>query len=263
MARYITREILCEAYTHLDIQLYDDKEALKQLKIALQPFFEERARFLLGDNVEIQVKFEPGSLRTKLTVYGSAGAILLNVINGYGSFRQGVTSLTRDVSSLAESANLEVLFRTRTPYCDRINIEKRKGVFGRVDALIANLDAVSSSVLAAKRPTNDKDILNANGQIDRLAEWGIKANRLFEKLEDPETIACVSEGLGKELNQIPVDFQWSSDLNGSSLRSQSAQSDPNLFGKLQGISARYKATLQALKNEMTTRLSHSQAQLEK
>ena len=74
MANYLKKDILCEAYTHLDIGLYENKEELDKLKRNMQNFLEERARFLFGDEVTVQVSFEEGSLKTTLTVLGCQSA---------------------------------------------------------------------------------------------------------------------------------------------------------------------------------------------
>lgn len=130
MANYIKAEILAEAYTHLEIDLFEDKAKLESLKRELTSFFQERASFLFGTDVEIKVEFEEGSLKTKIIAIGSAAATLTAVVGAYGDFRQSVTQLASDATSLAQSANMEVIFRTKTPHCDRLRIEKRKGVFG-------------------------------------------------------------------------------------------------------------------------------------
>ncbi|TEA79851.1 hypothetical protein [Allopusillimonas ginsengisoli] len=259
MARYISREILCEAYTHLDINLYSNKQALQELERKLKPFFEERAKFLLGDDVTVEIKFEPGSLKTRLTVLGSAGLIMLNTLTSYGSFRQGVEALSRDAASLAESANLEVLFRTRTPYCDRINIERRKGVFGRVDDHLSKLDAIGIAISSSDLPRNDHDIQQANALVDRLVDWNIQVSKLFTKLESPDTIACVAEGLEYELNKFTKTFPWSKRLQQSSLRGQLARADPGHHGKLVALAARLTTTVTSIQKDMTARHQQSGA----
>ncbi|MFY0448402.1 hypothetical protein ACOMHD_10190, partial [Xanthomonas codiaei] len=129
MANYIKKEILAEAYTHLDIEIFDDKLRLDQLRSELTAFFKERASFLFGTDVDIVVEFEEGSLKTRVIAFGSAAAVIAGAIGAYPSFKEGVTHIANDAVAIAQSANIEVIFRTRTAYCDRLRVEKRRGVF--------------------------------------------------------------------------------------------------------------------------------------
>ena len=96
MANYINSEILAEAYTHLEIDLYEDKVKLATLKQELTTFFHERASFLFGTDVEIKIEFEEGSLKTKIIAIGSAAATIVGVLGSYGDFRQSVNQLAND-----------------------------------------------------------------------------------------------------------------------------------------------------------------------
>ena len=126
MANYITNEVLSEAYTHLDIHIFEDKVKLEALRQELIRFYHERASFLFGADVQIKVIFEEGSLRTRIVAIGSAAVMIATAVAGYGSFRQSVIQLSSDAVALAQAANLEVIFRTKTPYCDRIRVENVK-----------------------------------------------------------------------------------------------------------------------------------------
>ncbi|CAK7021379.1 MAG: hypothetical protein KER_00848 [Kerstersia gyiorum] len=259
MARYISKEILCEAYTHLNIDRYHTADAREKLKNQLLPFFEERAKFLLGDEVQIEVIFETGSLITKLRVVGCAGAVFLS---GYGDFRESVAHLTRDVASLAESANLEVLFRTKTQYCDRVNIEKRKGVFGRVDDLLNKLDRIGSDISSKTVPSSTKAAGEAEQKVDALVDWNKRVEELFSKLDSPQTKACVAQGLLDELSKIPNQFGWNHLLSSSGIRGASARSDADLLGKLSGTNTRLKVTVSSIKKDLETRIKHAESDIE-
>jgi hypothetical protein len=253
MARYISKEILCEAYTHLDIDIFDDKVALAKLKTTLLPFFEERAKFLLGDDVEIEIVFEPGSLKTKLRVLGSAGVALALAVNSYGSFRESITSLARDATTLTESANLEVIFRTKTQYCDRITIEKRKGVFGRVDELISSLDKLKSNINADQPPTATKAVHDTNATIDRLLEWNKRVDALFEKLDSGTTKQCIADGLVPELQKFPTEFGWNKLLTGNGIRGATIRADASKLAELESLNARLNSVVKSLRKDMKAR----------
>jgi len=254
VARYISQEILCEAYTRLNTNLYNTDEARARLRDQLLPFFEERARFLLGDEVQVEIVFETGSLITKLRVVGSAGLIVLPLLTGYAPFKESVSQLTRDVTLLAESANLEVLFRTNTPYCDRINIEKRKGVFGRVDDLLSRLDKIGREISSDVLPNSTRAVEEVEAKVDAIVDWNGKVGELFSKLDSAETKVCVSQGLLDELAKFPASFGWTQLLLSAGIRGSSVRSDASLLGKLSGSNTRLKVTLTSIQKDLKQRM---------
>lgn len=260
MANYIKSEILAEAYTHLEVDLFQDKTKLEALRRELTSFFQERASFLFGTNVEIKVEFEEGSLKTKIIAIGSAAATLAGVVGTYGDFRQSVTQLASDATSLAQSANMEVVFRTKAPHCDRLRIEKRKGVFGRVASLIGDLDAVSSNLIDSKFPTTHIKLRAANAVTDALLSWEVSADSLFSKFSDPETTACVANGLLAEVKKLPRHLPWHSQLSQSSFQNQIVEADSDFAGQVAAASARYTATLRSIEKKLNDRGKISVAQ---
>lgn len=249
MANYINQEILCEAYTHLNIDIFDNKEALQKLKNVLIPYFSERAKFLLGSEVEVRIEFEEGSLKTKLQVVGSAGLVLMNALSpatlpgkavtgltavtlAYKPFKESIQQLSEDAKALAQSANLEVIFQTQTPYCDRVNIERRNGVFGRVEDLLAQLDNVASLVGNDDVPSNQIELNESIRAVERLNLWSNKADNLFEKISSPLTEECIAGGLLESIKNMPLDFAWEKKLNNGGLSSKIIKSDPQHYGQL-------------------------------
>ncbi|EGD03911.1 hypothetical protein B1M_14127 [Burkholderia sp. TJI49] len=255
LANYIDEEILCEAYTHLEIDIFQDKAKLAKLKHELAAFMEERAKFFfLGDDVRVKVEFEEGSLKTRVIVLGAAASTLVAGISAYGSFRSGVDQISKDATMLAQSANQELIFRTRTAYCDRISIEKRKGVFGRVDALLGELDAVRLIVADPKLPTRSIDLREFNGASDKLVEWDSKADKLFGKLSAAETQGCIAAGLLEELERFPDAAPWEADLRKRSFRATLVESDPKRAADLAAAAAKYAAVIRSLRSKMEARV---------
>lgn len=168
-------------------------------------FFSERAKFLFGEDVSIEIEFEEGSLVTKLKVVGSAALVLNLAFIQYGSFRQSVDYLVKDSTQLAQSANLEMVFRTKAAYCDRVSVEKRKGVFGRVDELLGELDSIKNQLGESSMPRN-KRALSGFEKVttERLLDWHKKVEALFDKLDHDDTKACVSAGLLEEIEHCPL-----------------------------------------------------------
>lgn len=254
MANYISTEILAEAYSHLEIEVFNDKAKLEALRRELTSFFQERASFFFGGDVEIKVVFEEGSLKTRVIAIGSVAATLLTAVGAYGGFRDGVVQLANDAATLAQSANMEVVFRTRTAQCDRLRIEKRKGVFGRVAALLYELDNVASSLSSTRLPTTHIRLKDTTVTIDALLKWDSNVDRLFEKFEGPETEACVAQGLLDEVRRLPRSVPWLEELNQGGFRVDVTRSDPNLAGQIDATAARYAATIKALEKKLRDRL---------
>jgi hypothetical protein len=262
LANYITKEILSEAYTHLDIELFEDKVKLEKLKQELTKFYQDRASFLFGSKVEIEVLFEEGSLKTRILAIGSAAALIAGgVLANYGTFRESVIQLSSDAVSLAQAANLEVIFRTKTPYCDRIRVEKRKGVFGRVSTRLAELDAIKNVIDSSRLPTNNNKLHEANTAVDSLLTWDSNLDVLFTKFDGPETEACVAEGLIEEIKKLPRQLPWHADLGKSSFRAELATNDPTFSGNVAAVATRYATSLKTIEKKLKDRMTQSIAKL--
>lgn len=243
MANYINGEILSEAYSHLNVDVINDEVALEKLKNELTSFFEERAKFMFGDAVKIEIEFEEGSLITKIKVVGSAALAIGVALNTYGSFRQSIDYLASDATTLAQSANLEMVFRTRAAYCDRVRVEKRRGVFGRVDELLNELDLIKRDISESKLPTTERSLSGFSRHVDRLNDWNIKANTLFDKFDSEATTACVAAGLLEELDKFPTAAPWESELKGQDFRTEVIRSNPAFAGKVSGRAQEFKETV--------------------
>lgn len=250
MSRYINTEILCESYTKFDIDIYDDKDKLASLKYNLDRFFSERAKFLFGEDVQVVIEFEKGSLKTKITVIGSAALALGIAIGEYGSFRQGVTQISSDAVMLTQSANLEMAFRTRAAYCDRLVMEKRPGVFGRLKNQLNELDSIRAIASSTSIPITAHTLNDYAANVDRLIQWDKTTDKLFAKFQSPDTIACVASGLIEEFEKFPEDAPWIGQLETQSLRSRIANMDPDFSGNIAGNAARYKAAIKSIKNKL-------------
>lgn len=254
MTNYINTEILCEAYSKLDIDIFDDKDRLKELERQLVSFFTERAKFSFGEDIRVEVEFEEGSLITKLKVIGGAVIALTTAVSSYGSFREGVTQIASDATMLAHSANYEVIFRTKTAYCDRIDAERRKGIFGRVEELIDLLDEAHRGIGISEIPKNPAAVANFEKSIDRLLEWEQKSNKFFRKISDEPTIGCISAGLLEELEKLPNEPKWKSEIEQGTFRAAVATNTSSKAGEVAAAAARMSEVVKAVKKGMENRL---------
>lgn len=246
MTNYIDRELLCEAYTHLDIESFNDPESRQRLEAELRDFIEPRAQFIFGEEVELRFEFEEGSLKTKIAVLGSVAAL----ISAYPSFRDGTEQLARDAVVLAQASNLEVIFKTRTNLCDRIRIEKRSGVFGRINELLRSAETIRDNSGHHRFPRTEEDITLIRDNVDQLRKWYEDAEKLLGKLDSEETRACVASGFLEELERFPEELPWAEEARKDTFRARMLQEDVDLAAQLDGVAAQYARLLQLTKRSL-------------
>lgn len=258
MANYIDREILCEAYTHLDIETFSTADSRAQLEQQLRSFIQPRAQFIFGQNVDLEISFEDGSLKTKIAILGAVATM----ISTYPDFKEGVENLTRDATILAQAANLEVVFNTQTNHCDRIRIEKRTGVLGRVNHLLNSAERIRDEAGHERIPTNELDLRRITENVDDLQNWYHEADKLIAKLDGADAKACVAAGLLEELERFPENLAWHAATHQDNFRARVLIEDIELASALDAVAARYARLLAVTKshllrhvNAVATRLS--------
>ena len=254
MTNYINTEILCEAYSKLDIDIFHDKEKLRALEEELITFFGQRAKFSFGNDVRIEVEFEEGSLITKLKVIGGAVAVLTTAVSSYGSFREGVTQIASDATMLAQSANYEVIFRTKTAYCNRMDAERRKGIFGRVQVLLDSLDNVQRGFAEDEIPKNTAALAKFEKSTKALLAWEQSSDKFFRKISDKPTIGCIAAGLLQELEQLPDEPKWKSEIKNGTFRAAVATNTSAKAADVAAAAARMSEAVKAVKENMRNRL---------
>lgn len=259
MANYIDQELLCEAYTHFNIEEYPSEATRAQLKTELKHFFEERAKFLFGEEISIEIEFEEGSLKTKLKVIGKKsilGAVAL--VTAYGSIRAGIDSIARDSTMLAQSGILEIAFRSKTAFCDQVAVERRKGVFGRASEFMTQLDGIRDVLNTSTIPDKQEALNTFNRRINDLITWDQRIDSLFAKLENSSTKGCIAAGLLEELAKLSDEAPWLEELEGKSFRSRTLRADAELYAKLKGSAAAMQGVVAIAKKKMVERVMQAE-----
>ena len=180
MANYINKDILCQAYIHID-PVPIDKNELEDFKAALEAFLSTRGKFFIYDEVDADVELKDGSLKVYATVVGS----LYLAIAQYGSFRSGVDYLASDVKRLSETLVSESLFQSKSRHDNIIRAEARIGVAGRLKQLVDEIEFVESRV------GEDSPRVIAK-RLETIAE---NTQQLLDKLNDPQDIPYLKENL--------------------------------------------------------------------
>lgn len=165
VADYIDRNILCQAYVHIEVDHLSSPE-LDDLKRHLGLFVETRGRFFLYEEVSTDVEFKEGSLKMYLTV---AGALYI-AIGQYGSFRSGVDFLATDAKRLAECIASESLFLTKSRHDKTIRVEARLGVAGSLKAAVDKLERIKNELGTVPLPHSTKEIVELKAEVSKLMD---------------------------------------------------------------------------------------------
>ena len=249
MARYINKEIICEAYIHLEVDDSFSPEKIKKIEAELKSFFDARVKFLLGDSVQTEVETEPGSLKVKLTAFAGVATLLGAAVINYPNFREGVRTLHEDSKLLAEATNLETIFVTKTPSCDRLHAEARTGVIGRIAKLVSSIENLRDQAKNLAAPTKKTDInriIETTRAVDNLSTEAVK---LLSKVQTDEDRFCIAKGLFSAFKQLPETLQAEKELKNSPLK-QSILNGLNLDIATAAEFQRYSAAVRNAKETL-------------
>lgn len=144
MADYIDKNILSQAYIHVEPKGLDSEQDLLVFKEHIQKFVETRTAFYLHPDMSIKVEFEEGSLKARITVFGAIG-ILLQAVSSYPDLRQGIALIYGDSKRLAEYIVSEVQFSTKAKHEDVIRLEARTGIIGSLHKILSQLESIKRS----------------------------------------------------------------------------------------------------------------------
>jgi hypothetical protein len=188
VADYIDRNILCQAYVHIQLPKGMDAAKLSDLKKHLELFIKTRGQFFLYEDVETDVEFKDGSLKVVASI---AGALYVAIAQ-YGSFRDGVNFLTTDTKRLAECVVSESLFLTKSRHGETIRTEARIGVVGTLKVALDKLDHIKEEMGSASLQTTNRQIVDLQQQIETL----------IGNLNDPADPPFVSSELCKLVESV-------------------------------------------------------------
>lgn len=189
MADYIDKNILCQAYVHVELPENITPGELDQIKEHLRQFTEARAKFFVYPDVIVEVEFREGSLKSYLTI---AGAIYI-AIGNYGGFREGIDYLHTDIKRLADSLVSETLFMTRARHHSIRRTEARTGVIGSLKVLVDDLTTLESSL-------GQISVDESARRIRRLKE---DAERLLENVRDNDDRNAIEAEFDRFTDALP------------------------------------------------------------
>jgi len=189
MADYIDKNILCQAYVHVDLPVGITPEQLETIKQHLTEFANSRAKFFVYPEVEVEVEFKEGSLKTYITI---AGSIYVAIV-GYGEFRHGVDYLYTDVKRLADTMVAESLFMTKAKHASIRRTEARTGVVGSLKLLVDEINTLEASL-------GQISVDEAARRIKRIKD---DAEVLISNVRDDQDIDSIEDDLDRFADKLP------------------------------------------------------------
>lgn len=165
MADYIDRNILCQAYIHIEpLGLDEDEYSILQNQIA--HFIETRGRFFLYSEITTDVELKAGSLK----VYATIAGCLYLAIGQYGDFRSGLDYISTDVKRLSESIVNESLFLSKSRHENIIRVEARVGVIGSLKKAVDDIEYIEQQMGQSDSKALTKKLRNTRIEIEKLLE---------------------------------------------------------------------------------------------
>lgn len=197
MADYINKNILSQAYIHVEPTGIETEEQLESFKENLRAFALSRTEFFLSEGLEINIEFEEGSIKARVTVIGTL-ILLLQGISSYKDFREGLQFLYSDAKWLSDAIISESLYQTRAKHQDVIRVEARTGIIGSVHKVLNQLERIKTG---AKGTMLASDIVE---KIDDIQDELSKLMGNICDLDDRNLVAKECKYLVQELPEIPV-----------------------------------------------------------
>ncbi|MGO4746513.1 hypothetical protein [Serratia quinivorans] len=221
MANYIDSNILSQSYVHVEPTWLtsvtnEQKEAeLQRIKDSITEYAQKRLKFFLYDDVDIEVEFEDGSIKAKITAYGKVCVLLSaltpagHVVANYPQYREGVKAIISDVHKIGNVVNSEVLFQTQSRSKDEIiRVEARKGIVGSLEKIHNKMTSIENKLIRKDNSSISiyNDMLDLNKYISEL-----DAN-LKDKQDRDSISKSLHEGV-KELNLKKGRFKLNDSLS--------------------------------------------------
>lgn len=191
MADYIRTNILCQAYVHAEVD-ENYASAVAAIRENALPLIATRAKFFLYEDAKLEFDSEPGSVKSRITVFGTILVALQGVCN-YKDFREGISLLYDDVRRVAEVASTETLFALRARGQEIKRIEIRTGIVGQLHRVLRSIDAAEADSL-------DKGV---KGKAEDLEKIRAEVLAIIDSIKSAEDVELVADELYVLIEKIP------------------------------------------------------------
>jgi hypothetical protein len=180
---------LLQAYIHVELPESISEERLASFRDQLQSFAEARGKFFVYPEVNVEVTFKEGSLKSYLTIAG----VIYAAIAGYGSFRSGIDYLYTDIKRLSETLVSESPFITQTRNQQIIRTEARMGMIGNLKNIVNQLRQLESEIGS----------IEVEKIIARIEEVTRDTERLLRQVNSQQDSAYLIQELAETMSRLP------------------------------------------------------------
>lgn len=193
MADYINKNILCQAYFHVEPESIQDEDSLVALQDSLLEFAKTRTGFFLHPDAQVEVVFEEGSLKGRVTVMGTILLLMQGVAN-YKDFREGIQLIYSDSKRLSEYVISEALFATGSKHDNIVRLEARTGIVGTLQKVINMLEQVKRGA---------EGTMTVSEIIKKMNESSDEMSNLIDNIRDSHDRSFVINGLRDLVDNLP------------------------------------------------------------
>ncbi|WP_339879013.1 hypothetical protein [Pseudidiomarina gelatinasegens] len=193
MADYINKNILSQAYIHVEPSGIETDEQFEAFRAKLRNFALSRTEFFLSDALDVQIEFEEGSIKTRVTVIGTL-ILLLQGISSYKDFREGLQLLYADSKWLSDAIISESLFQAKAKHHNVIRVEARTGIIGSVHKILNQLERIKSGAYGT---------MLASDIVEKIDDVKDELLKLMENICDPADRNLVAKECQSLLQQLP------------------------------------------------------------
>lgn len=207
MADYINKNILSRAYIHVEPTELETEEQLAEFKKHIKEFARSRTNFYLHPDVSIEIEFEEGSLKARITVMGTIFLLMQGVAN-YPDFREGVRLIYNDSKRLEEYIVYEAQFFAGSKHQDVIRLEARTGVVGSLHKVILQIEQIRRGAGGS---------ISAADLVSKINKAQDDIEELIGNIQDQKDINLIKTGLYTLVNEIPENPKPPKDKTNTSL----------------------------------------------
>ena len=189
MADYVNKNILSEAYVHIEmVEL--DSPTKEKFEHNLMLFTESRGKFAIYEDITPEVKTKDGSLK----VYSSITGTLTEALGEYSTFEEALDNLYIDAKRLAEAMILETLFLAKARGRSVLRREARTGIIRSTKDLFDQVELAHAE--------SDSD--SPPAAIRRLAAIRNKYESLNNVLASEDDKTLIKIEVGARVRALPT-----------------------------------------------------------
>lgn len=187
MADYVHKNILSEAYVHIDMVELDSTQKQK-FENQLMLFTESRGRFAIYEEITPEIRTKDGSLK----VYSSITGTLSEALGNYPTFEEALNNLYIDAKRLAEAMILETLFLAKARGQKVLRREARTGIIRSTKELFDHIDLA--------RNESEEDSPKAG--IRKIVTIRLKIEALLKVLSSDADKALIKKEVKEKMNYM-------------------------------------------------------------